>query len=281
MNNEVIAAVLLAAALHAGWNGIIKFRGDRLVSMAVITFAAGVISLAFLPFVAVPDKASWPFLALSLLPHTAYNLFLPIAYDHGDLGLVYPVARGSSPLLVMFAAFLFANESMSPIALVGVLCLATGIMALAFEKGLRIAESPKAILYALLTAICIASYTFLDGMGARKSGSGFGFAVWLTAIDGILTFLIVVVWKRRAVWAMASGNLFTGILGGAMQAGAYCIVVSALAIAPMAMVSALRETSVLFAALISTLLLKEGFRVWRFVSIALVTAGLILTHGEN
>jgi drug/metabolite transporter (DMT)-like permease len=281
MSIEITALVLLAAALHAGWNGLIKISGDRVAAMAFVTLAGCLLSLFFLPFVDSPAPESWPLLALTILLHTGYHFFLPVAYDHGDLGQVYPIARGSAPILVTLGAILFAGELLEPLALAGVICLAIGVMALTFDRGAGITKSPKAVLYALATAVCIASYTVVDGLGVRQAGSVLGYAVWLTIGDGVLTFLVALIWKRSIIWRVARANLTTGMLGGAMQIGAYWIVVWALAMAPMGMVSALRETSVLFAALISTFLLKEGFGVWRFVSAGLVTFGLLLTRAQK
>lgn len=277
MTVEVIGLVLLAAAFHATWNALIKIRGDRLMVMVVVTLAGSVFSLLVAPFVGVPAPASWAFLAVSIVLHTGYHFFLPTAYNHGDLGQVYPIARGSSPLLVAIGALAFAGETLSPIALLGTLCLATGVMALTFERNSGIWKRPKPVVYALMTGALIASYTVVDGVGVRKAGSSLGFAVWLTIGDGLLTFLIVSIWKGREVLAMAKQNLGVGLLGGVLQVAAYWIVVWAMAIAPMAMVSGLRETSVLFAALISTFVLKEGFGVWRFISASLIAFGLATT----
>ncbi len=281
MSIEITAMVLLAAALHAGWNTLIKISGDRVSVMAFVTLTGSLISLLFLPFVEAPDPASWPLLALTIALHTGYHFFLPIAYNHGDLGYIYPVARGSAPILVTVGAIVFAGEILEPLAIVGVLCLAVGVMTLTLDNGANIAGKPKAVFFALATGACIASYTVVDGLGVRQAGSILGFAVWLTIGDGLLTFIFAFAWKGGAIWRVARANIVTGIAGGAMQVGAYWIIVWALASAPMGMVSALRETSVLFAALISTFLLKEGFGVWRFVSAGLVTFGLILSRGQK
>src|SRR3546814_1613230 len=143
--------------------------------------------------------------------------------------------------------------------------LAVGVMTLTFDKNSGIAKKPKAVFFALATGACIASYTVVDGVGARQAGSVLGFAVWLTIGDGLLTFLLALAWKRGTIWRVVRANWIIGFTGGAMQVGAYWIIVWALAVAPMGLVSALRETSVLFAALISSLILKEGWSVWRFV----------------
>lgn len=278
---DVTLLVLLAAALHAGWNALIKISGDRMAVMAVVTLAGSILSVFALPFVGSPNPASWPLLALTILIHTGYHFFLPLAYDHGDLGQVYPIARGTAPILVTLGALVFAGEQVSQMALIGILCLSAGVMALTFDSGKVSGINPKAVFFALATGVCIASYTVVDGLGARQAGSILGFAVWLTIGDGILTFLIALTWKRKELAEVVRYNALTGIAGGAMQIGAYWIIVYALAVAPMGLVSGLRETSVLFAALISTFLLKEGFGVWRFVSACLVTFGLIVSRSRS
>jgi len=278
MSIEVVALVLLAAAMHAGWNALVKIQGDRLAVMAVVTAAGSLISLLLLPFVDAPDRASWPLLALTVLLHTGYHFFLPLAYNHGDLGQVYPIARGSAPLLVAIGAVFIVGESLDRTALLGVACLSVGVMALTFDKGAGVARNPKAVLYALLTGTFIASYTVVDGLGVRQAGSILGFAVWLTIADGLLTVLLVSIRKADAVRQVLRRGLPVSLLGGALQVGAYWVVIWALAMAPMAMVSSLRETSVLFAAVLSTFVLKEGFGVWRFVSAGLVTLGLVLSR---
>ncbi|GBF25957.1 hypothetical protein MnTg02_00993 [bacterium MnTg02] len=281
MSIEVIALVLVAAALHAGWNTLVKISGDRIAVMAFVTLSGTLISLPLLIFVDSPDPSSWPLLFLTIVLHTAYHFFLPIAYDHGDLGQVYPIARGSAPLLVTVGAALFAGEHISPIAMIGVICLAVGVMTLTLDKPGGTSINQKAVIFALATGACIASYTVVDGLGVRKAVSILGFAVWLTIGDGLLTFALALLWKRSAIWQVARNNLTIGFVGGGMQVGAYWIIVWALAVAPMGMVSALRETSVLFAALISTFLLKEGYGVWRFVSASFVMLGLMLSRSSK
>ena len=281
MSVEVACLVLIAAAFHASWNALIKMRGDRVIVMMLVTLSGSAFSLLVAPFVEAPAPESWPLLGLTILLHTAYHLFLPIGYDHGDLGQVYPIARGSAPLLVAIGALLFAGEALTPVALLGTLCLACGVMALAFERGGAVWVTPKPVIHALLTGVLIASYTVVDGLGARQAGSAIGFAVWLTIGDGLLTFLIVCMWKGRKVVRAAAHNAGAAVIGGILQALGYWIIVWALAVAPMAMVSGLRETSVLFAALISTFVLKEGFGAWRFVSAALIALGLVATKSSK
>ncbi len=278
MSIEIGAIILIAAALHAAWNALIKISGDRIAIMAVMNTTGLFVSLIALPFVENPSPASWPLLALTIVLHTGYAFILPIAYDHGDLGQVYPIARGSSPILVTIGAIIFAGEYLEPPAMIGVICLAVGVMTLTFDKTNGLRANPKAVLYALAVGLCIAAYTVVDGLAVRKAGSVLGFVVWLTIGHGLLILVIALAWKKSAIWRVARTNLGRVITGGAMQVSSYWIIVWALALAPMGMVSALRETSVLFAALISTFVLKEGFGVWRFVSAGMITFGIFLSR---
>jgi len=282
MSLEIFLLVVLAAALHAGWNTIVKMRGDRLVVMGLIAAAGGIIFLPTLFLFPAPDPAVWPLLALSITIRCCYSYFLCYAYDNGDLGQVYPIARGTAPLLVAIGAFVFVSESLSFAALLGILCLVAGVLSLIFDRGSAWKQNRHAVIYALLTAVCIAAYTVVDGIGVRNSGSVMGFAAWLTVGDGIFLFLLAVVLRGKTVVRVAKENFSACCLGGLMQAGAYWIILIALATAPMAMVSALRETSVLFAAVLSTFILKEGMGVWRFISASLITLGMIIMRtGKN
>lgn len=278
MSTEVALIVIFAAALNAGWNALIKVSGDKIASMAIVTLMGALVSLAVLPFVTLPDQASWPLLALAILLHTAYHFALPFAYKYGDLGQVYPISRGSAPLLVTLGAAVFAGEILGTAALFGVFFLSAGVMALTLDKKAGQSRDCRAVPLALLTGACIAAYTLVDGLGARQAGSVMGFAVCLTIGDGLLTFLIALFWKSREMGAVVRNQWKSSALAGGMQVGSYWMIIWAMALAPLGTVSALRETSVLFAALISTFLLKEGFGVWRFVSAGMIACGIGLTR---
>ncbi len=281
MDPAIIALILGAATLHAGWNTLIKTSGDRLSVMALVTLYGSFVSVLALPFVSAPDPAAWPLLTLSIFIHVGYSLMLPLAYEHGDLGQVYPIARGSAPILVTIGALIFAGEYVPPLVFVGIVALSIGVMALAFDKTGGTSINRRVLALAFGTGALIAAYTLVDGLGARQSGSALGFAVWLTLGNGLVTFLVVLAIRKRKLWQVVKTNTGKSIIGGTMQVGAYWIIIFALAVAPMGMVSALRETSVLLAALISVFLLKEGFGVWRFVSAGLVTLGLMLSQSQK
>jgi drug/metabolite transporter (DMT)-like permease len=273
IDNTVLVAVLIAALMNAGWNSAIKIGGDRIVVMAMVTLAGSIFSFFALPFVTMPASASWHFLILSIGIHTAYHFMLPISYNYGDLGQVYPIARGSAPLLVTIGAAFFVGEMPATVAIFGVVCLAIGVMYTALDRQGRNTNT-KAVFCALITGLLIACYTVVDGVGARDAGSAMGFAVLLTIGDGVVTCLIVFVWKGSRIFRFDKNTFVLCSAAGMLQIGAYWIAVWALARAPMGAVSALRETSVLFVSLISTLILRESFGPYRVVSAALVCLGI-------
>jgi drug/metabolite transporter (DMT)-like permease len=273
LSNEVFVIVMFAAVMNAAWNSAVKIGGDRIAVMAVTTLIGSGLSLLALPWITWPEGASWAFLAGSIAVHTAYHFALPVAYNHGDLGQVYPIARGCAPLMVMLGAAIFAGEVPAMGQLLGVACLCLGVLMLAVGRnGWR--GSGKAVGYALLTGVLIAVYTVVDGLGARSTASAISFAVLLTVGDGIATALIVLWWKGAGAFRLDHRAMRLCTFAAAMQLGACWLAVWALSRAPMGSVSALRETSVLFVALISIFLLKERLGALRMVSAAFVCGGI-------
>lgn len=279
MEPSVFMAILLAAAFHAGWNAIVKIDLDRFLSITLISLAAGVVAVAVLPFVAIPRAAAWPWLLISPVLHTGYNLFLIQAYRAGDLGQVYPIARGAAPLLVSFAMMFGFGEMLTPPAMAGVGLLIAGVwlMSIRGARGLAKLEG-KAIAYALGTSVFIASYTLTDGLGARANGDAHGYAVWLFLLDGLLMLAVLLATRGvSGLWALRPYR-WSGLAGGSMSLGAYWIVIWATTVAPIALVAALRESSVLFAAAISVLILREPLTRWRTLSVFAIVAGIVMTR---
>ena len=279
MDLTVAAAVLLAAALHAGWNAIAKNDHDRFLSITLIALAAGGVALALVPTVALPGPAAWPYLLLSVVLHTGYNLSLARAYRVGDLGQVYPIARGAAPLLVALAMTLGFGEALSRPAMAGILLLTAGVLLMSARGGGRAATPDGAAAgHALVTSLFIAGYTMADGFGARANGEAHGYAVWLFLLDGsaMLTLLLA---GRGLAGLRALGPYWRGgLAGGAMSLAAYWIVIWAATKAPIALVAALRESSVLFAAAISALVLREPLTRWRAVAALAIVAGIAATR---
>ena len=274
----VIALVLVAAVLHATWNAFVKAGGDRLAVMA-ITMALPVVPCALaLPFVPVPAVESWTFIFASIVIHTLYYACLLHAYHHGDLSQVYPIARGSAPLLVAVGAWMIAGEGLSLLAFLGVAVVSAGILSLAWRRRGAAAENgeDRAVGFAILTGCTIGLYSIVDGMGVRAAGTAEGYILWLFALEG-LPFLGFALWVRRGrIRAAFAPHLLVGSGAGAISALAYGIVIWAMSVAPMAQVVALRETSVIMAAALGALFLKEPFGRRRVAAAAVVVAGAVL-----
>lgn len=275
MEPLVFALVLLAALLHASWNALVKGGGDPLIRLLLVNGGAGLCVLPLLILVAWPAPASWPYLLGSVAVHQGYYLFLVRGYRYGDLSLVYPIARGVAPLLVAVGAWLAAGERLSVQGMLAIALISLAIFSLAGERrrGLRLERSA---VYALCTGATIAAYTVLDGMGGRLAGDVFGYIAWLFVLEGAVIGLIVVGLRRGRLLADVRENWRGGLLGGAFAAGAYGLVIWAMSRAPMTYVSALRETSVIFAALIGTRLLREPFGLRRVIAATVVVLGVML-----
>ncbi|MBV9931445.1 MAG: EamA family transporter [Alphaproteobacteria bacterium] len=272
MTLTVFIAVLFAALLHAGWNALVKLGLDRFSSVLLLALVQGGIALALLPFVAAPAAAAWPWVLLGSCLHTGYKLFLIRAYRHGDLSQVYPLARGTAPLIVAVAGALFLGEAPGVVRAVAVLAIGGGIMLMAGRGGL----TRVALAWALGTAAFTASYTMADGVGARLAGSVTGFAMWMFALDGLLMLAFGLATRGPAAVSALLPSWRSGAAAGAMSLGSYWIAIWAFTQAPLAMVAALRETSVLFAMLIGLFWLNERIARGRWIAAALILAGIVL-----
>jgi drug/metabolite transporter (DMT)-like permease len=269
-----LVLVLGAAFLHASWNALLKGGGDRFRAVVIMSIASAAASVPGLILLPAPAAASWPFLAVSAAVHVAYNCALVRAYAHGDLGEVYPVARGSSPLLVTLAAAVTAGEWPTSAALAGIVLISTGILSLA--RGWTAKASKAGIAAALVTGVLIASYTVLDGLGARASGNAGAYASWLFFLYALPMVFIYWSVRPRGAPLFASGSAaLKAAAGGIASLVAYAAVIFAATLAPLGEVSALRETSVVFAALLGRVFLRESLSLARFGSCAAVAAGAI------
>ncbi len=297
MPTEIVAMVLVAAFAHASWNALIKSDDDRLVTLGAINAVRFLLCIPIVLALPLPDRASWPYLAASSILHVGYYTFLISAYRFGDLSKVYPLARGLSPLIVAAGAYAFAGERLSPMALVGVAVACMGIASLSLGGGATPARSARVhtgalssagdgaaqartnrrgVVFAAGTAVFIAAYTVTDAMGARLSGHAVSYVAWLSILDGLPILLVAGVLRRAGLAHHLAARAWKSVAGGALQLTAYGLVVWSLALAPMAAVSALRETSVLFAAIIGVKLLGEPLGTHRIAAAALVAAGIML-----
>jgi drug/metabolite transporter (DMT)-like permease len=271
MSLEVTLAVLGAALAHAVWNAMVKSSRDVLLDMAVVAVGGGVASLVALLFVAAPGRASWPYLAASVAVHIGYYFAVAGAYRAGDLSHGYPLMRGIAPLLVSVTAIVWFGEIPTPSVWLGVLLICGGVLSLGCA-GLRWGPS---VAWALANAAIIATYTLIDAAGVRSSGSPEGYALWLLALNGVPFPLIVLLMRRDSLLPYARRSWLRGLFAGSLSVVGYGISLWAMARAPVAAVAALRETSVIFAALIGAWLLKEGHVSRRVAGAAVVACGVV------
>ena len=276
MSPGLIALVLFAAILHASWNALVKSGGSPLYSIAAYMLVAAIASLCLVWWAPLPPAGAWPFLAASILIHTVYYFTLAQAYRSGDLSLVYPLFRGMAPMLVAGGAAWFAGEVLSPGALGGVLLISAGLMALSVFGGHHLRSSLPALGWGAVTAVLIAAYTIADGIGVRTVENNLSYILWLFVCQGLPVCLWLVATQRRAWFGYIVQNRAGVLVGGLASAAAYGLVIHAMSIGAMALVSSLRETSVIFAALIGTLFLKEPFGRRRIAAACLVALGVIV-----
>jgi drug/metabolite transporter (DMT)-like permease len=277
MENFVFLAVLFAAACHAGWNALIKVGLDPLSTTTLISLGAGLVALALAPLVGLPAWAAWPWLIASVIVHLCYFASLIESYRTGDLGQVYPIARGSAPLMTAAATTVFIGEKLSLVGWTGIFSLVAGVLLLSARGGRELAEvDRRAIGFALFTALTICAYSVVDGIGARLSANPNAYSVWL--FIGIAVVMLPYAIYRDGPDVIPAMRRFwrRGLAGGALQLLSYGIAIWAMTAASIAIVATLRETSVLFGAVIAVVVLKEPLRAARIVAACLIVCGLIL-----
>ncbi len=275
---HIVGLVLLAAILHATWNAVIKAGEDRFLTLVLVIGVGAALALPVLPLVLPPAVESWPYLLLSVAIHTGYFFFLLRAYRIGDLSQVYPVARGTAPLLAAAGGAIFADEALRPVQLAGLVLASLAIASFAFERGRVEAGQLKPFAYGFATALFIGSYTVTDALGVRVSGSPLGFIAWLFLISWLPLLAYARVARPGALGPYARAHWKPALAGGLMCALAYGLVIWALSLGAMAHVSALRETSVIFAVLIGWFLLGEPFGRRRIAAAILVGFGIAIMH---
>lgn len=274
MTPFIVTMVLLAALLHAGWNAMAKSGGQPQFSIASYRLFSAIACFPLLFILPLPLPESWVPLFLSVLIHSLYYISLSRAYLSGDLSQVYPIFRGLAPVLVVIGAALFAGEYLPIGALLGIGLISLGLISIALVGGKPGRITGPALGWGLVTAILIASYTVADGIGVRAAGNAFSYIAWLFVLEPIPIGLWLLLTDRGG-WmnymTAKTGKIVAGALAAAL---AYAMVIYAMSLAPLAMVSSLRETSVIFAAIIGTLMFREPFGRQRVVAAVLVCAGV-------
>jgi len=268
-------AVLLGAAFHASWNALVKLGSDPFLDTVSVAAGAAAVMAIVLVFLPLPQESSWRCLMASVVIHVAYYGFLVLAYRGGDLSLVYPIMRGTAPAFTAVLATVALNEWPSWGGWAGVFLVSGGVLLLTADsprsKGVRLAP----VVFALLNAGVIVGYTLVDGLGARLSGNAFSYTGWILLLTGVVVFVISLAFRGRQVTGYALTQWKKGALGGSCTFASYSLALWAMTKAPIALVAALRETSIIFGAIFALFVLKEHITILRYVSIAIVTAGAV------
>ncbi|MCX4161316.1 MULTISPECIES: EamA family transporter [Paraburkholderia] len=272
MSPVVIALALGAAVLHASWNAALRTGADRLWSVTVMSFAATAVAIPVAAILPLPAAASWPYLVLSSCLQIAYSLFLVQAYRRGELGQVYPIVRGSVPLLVTLGAFLLTGRHPATLSLAGVALVAGGILSLSLGNQRAHTES---IVMALVTGLMIAGYTTTDALGVRHTGNAQAYVAWIFLLYGVLMPITFVALRGKPTLNLRAPDTLKALAGGVASLVAYGAVVSAFALGPVGPIAALRETSIVFAALIGRVFLGETLTVRRITACVIVTLGAL------
>jgi len=275
MSLEVLLAVLLGALLHAGWNIMIRGSGNRTLDTVLVVAGAGAIMILLLPFLPLPAAESWPYALASGLIHVGYFLLVAGAYRHGELSYVYPLMRGTAPALSAIAAALLLAEVPALQGWLGVTLICGGVLLLAGDAWRKATPQGNATLFALGTAGIVVIYTLVDGVGVRLSGNAAVYTGWVFLLTALPLTGIFLLRDRAATLAYAQQHWRRGLFGGACTLASYALALWAMTQAPIALVAALRETSVVFGTLLAALLLKERVSRTRYAAIGVVVAGAV------
>lgn len=276
MTTTVFLAVIGAAILHALWNAMVKNGKDKFVSMTAVILGQGPLAILALQFVPSPAPESFPFIIAGIALHVGYQIFLPLAYRIGDLSQVYPIARGTAPLLVAAISVIFLGVELNTLETVGIMTIGAGIISLALVRKQDGQRNTNAAVLALITSGFIAGYSIVDGTGARLAGSAIGFYAWL-ALGNILIYVpIMLLWRPSVVRQVLSTEIGRGLGSGTASFVAFAIVIWAFTQAPIALVTALRETSIVFALLIGVFFMNEKLDLAKVASTMTTLLGAAL-----
>ncbi|MGB7287697.1 MAG: DMT family transporter [Salaquimonas sp.] len=269
-----IMLILGAALLHALWNAVVKGSVDRAITIGLIAIGNALFGIVLALFVEPPGPESYFYIALTIAVHLLYFIFLIAAYRLGDFSLVYPIARGIAPFLVACGGMFFVREYLSGFAWMGLMLISSAISILVLAKG-KVPRDPKAIAAALLTGCCIASYTIVDGLGVRASGSPLGYIGWSFGLQ-IFLGIGFLIYRREYLVELPRSAYIAGITGGLISGLAYALAIYAMSLTTLSAVSAIRESSVIIASLIGAIWFGE--RPWkpRLFAAGLVAIGVFL-----
>ena len=276
MSGIVFVAVIGAAVLHAVWNAVIKGGSDKTLSMGAVVIGHLPIAIIILPFVPTPSIESLPYLVGGIALHFGYQLFLLRSYQMGDLTQVYPIARGSAPLIVALFSALVLGVHLEGLEVLAIAIIGLGIISLALVRQADGQQNRNAAMLALTTGLFIAAYSLVDGLGARIAGTSLGFFCWMAIGDGILMILYLAISSPGTLRLLPTRGLPVLVIGGSASFIAYALVTWAFTQAPIALVTALRETSIIFALLIGVFFLKERLNLVKVLSTFSTLLGVVL-----
>ncbi|SFR46372.1 DMT family transporter [Litoreibacter janthinus] len=281
MEPLVFFAVLAAALLHAVWNALVKGGKDKRLNMAGVVIGHLPIAVPMLAFVPAPDPAAYPYLIAGMALHFGYQWFLLGSYKIGDLTQVYPIARGVAPLLVAAVSVLGLGVDLSGMEILAVVTIAAGILSISLVRGADGLRNGKATVMALTTGCFIASYSLVDGMGARVAGTALGYYAWLGIANSLIFIVFMAATTPQVLRDLPTKGLKVFFVGGAASFIAYSLVMWAFTKSPIALVTALRETSIIFALLIGVLLMNERLSLGKVLSTMITLIGVILLRASR
>ncbi|WP_338724475.1 EamA family transporter [Pseudomonas tolaasii] len=273
MSLDIFAIILLGALLHATWNAVVKGGGDKLLTTCMITSVAALIALAVIPFLERPAPQSWPFIGASVVFQVLYFVLVASTYRIADMSQTYPIMRGTAPLLVAMVSVLLLSETLSAFAWLGIAVISLGILSMAVAPSVG---RKNGLMLALINACVIAGYTLIDGLGVRKSGAPVAYTLWIFLLTGLPLAAWALATRRREFCRYLEHHWRAGIIGGFGTIASYGLALWAMTSAPIATVSALRETSILFGVVISAFVLKEHLTRVRIVAACIIAAGAML-----
>ncbi len=276
MTLTVFCAVLMAALLHASWNAMVKGARDKQLNMIAVVIGHLPLALLALALSPSPNAASLPYLFSGMALHFGYQLVLLRAYHAGDLTQIYPIARGSAPMIVAGVSVAFLGVTLQPIEIAAVLTIGIGILSIALVRKADGQRNPQGAKLALITGCFIAAYSLIDGLGARVAGTAMGFYGWLAVGNAALMIGLIALRAPHQLRALHTTGKRVFLLGGSASFAAYALVIWAFTQAPIALVTALRETSIIFALLIGVVFLKEKLNLAKIASTAITLLGVAL-----
>jgi drug/metabolite transporter (DMT)-like permease len=270
----ILLWVLFGALLHASWNALIKWEADKLVAAGAIATGAGLVALPIALFSPLPPAPAWPLIFFSALIHVGYFALVAYVLRHADLGVAYPLTRGSAPAFTAIIAAIWLGENLALNGWIAVGAIATGVVTLSADALLRGGLTLRAGTLALANAAVVVLYTLVDGVGARLAGNAISYVAWMMAATALMIVVLTLWFRREAVEGHGTGFWLRAFIGGALSLASYGIALWAMTKAPIGLVAALRETSVLFAAILGAMLFNERFGAKRWAALILIVIGI-------